>query len=75
MEQREALVDLLLLILAVLRKARVEDVGQQQLTFAWAGWNRDQAAIADEGPDHLLQFREAAGFVVHRSDLDTRTLG
>src|SRR5207244_8187231 len=67
-EEGQAHVDLLLLVVAILRKALVEDQVQEQLSLARLGRDRDEAPVAYERTDHLFAIGQLAqpGAVLHR---------
>ena len=64
MEDRETLVDLVLPVGAIVRKAAVQDHGKQELSLAGLSRDRDESTIAEEGPNDLLLLGEAAPLLV-----------
>src|SRR6185369_10156925 len=70
MEKRESHIDLLLLVVAVLGKALVEDHREEQVALARLRRDRDQPSVAEERSDDLLSWRQVAKgrLVGHRPD-------
>jgi len=69
MEQGEALVDLLLLVIAVVGKCQIQEVRQEQVALLRLRWDRNETSVSDERTDDPLLVAQLPQLVVHGGTL------
>jgi len=69
MEQGEALVDLLLLVIAVVGKCQIQEVRQEQVALLRLRWDRNETSVSDERTDDPLLVAQLPQLVAHGGTL------